>query len=96
MGYNLYLKMEYIGNITHLLTFDPNFLGHPSMFLLGFTPYRRKRFIFFASKVLNRGGTRLLNQIFKMPRKFEENTKGIPINLNLHLPLESWVGEDPL
>ena len=26
--------MEYIGVITHLLTTDPNFLGHPSMHLL--------------------------------------------------------------
>ena len=23
--------MGYIGGITHLLTFDPNFLGHPSI-----------------------------------------------------------------
>ena len=25
-----YLYMVYIGAITHLLTIDPNFLGHPS------------------------------------------------------------------
>ncbi len=27
-----YLDMGYIGAMSHLLTFDPNFLGHPSSF----------------------------------------------------------------
>ena len=30
MGYNLLINEVYWGELTHLLTFDPNFLGHPS------------------------------------------------------------------
>ena len=33
IGYNLYILLYgiYWGELTHLLTIDPNFLGHPSM-----------------------------------------------------------------
>ena len=30
-----YLYMGYTGVIAHLLTIDPNFLGHPSTLILG-------------------------------------------------------------
>ena len=37
--------MGYIGVITHLLTFDPNFLGHPSSHSLEFPKQRPQRLV---------------------------------------------------